>query len=141
MNRKRRNIVLFVFALAAVSVILFGLLTPYGSRIHVVAEVKENSVEITKLALKKNYAISVLDPEDAISSGNRTINMRIFFNQTEILETRRCSRSSIGIGDCVLDSTTLPSNLEINSLLTVKIELCDLTGRILASDENTIVYK
>jgi hypothetical protein len=84
-NKNRFLWISVAVALATVTLVIF--LIPTGSRVHVVAEVEDNSVAIKSCALKKIFAINVLDPENTISTGNRAIYMRIFYNQTEILET------------------------------------------------------
>lgn len=128
-------------ALLSVSLISILLLVPQGSHVYVLADVDNELVSIEQCALKKNYLISLVRPEDNISQGDRNLVLRIFYNQTEILTSNRCTRYNIGTGTCVLESNMLPTNLPIDAELLIRVELYDANDLFIASTEDNLVYK
>ena len=126
-----------VFCLAFIFIYLFVI--PQGSYIHTVVEVGESSLQIEKCALKKLYPISILDPEDDVTSGDRYIILNVIFDQTELLET--LIRENIGIGTCVLNTKTLPSNIQINTELIIQVQLYNLNKEMINQIGTSLIYK
>lgn len=133
----RRFLPIAITAIAVVTVVIL-FIVPYGSCVRVVAAVNDNAIGIQQCALKKIYAISTTDPEDTVSAGNRVVVLKAFSSQIQIFSV---NRTDIGTGNCVMNSPPLPSNLSVNSLLLIRIELRDSAGNLLAQDETTIAYK
>ena len=142
MRSKQKRILLLVLTVSCVTVGAFASLffIPLGTCVRVVASTTPYGVIINGCTLKTVYILSINNPEPSSSIGNRVIVMKVFYRQTEISSVEKTNIGNT-IGNYVIDSPTLPSNLSVNSELRVAIQLRDSAGTLLAQDETTILYK
>jgi len=142
MRSKQKRTLLLVLTVSCVTFGAFASLffIPLGTCVHVVASTTPHGVIINGCTLKTVYILSIDNPEPSSSIGNRVIVMKVFNRQTEIFSVEK---NKIGntIGNYVIDSPTLPSDLSVNSELRVTIQLRNSTGNLIAQDETTILYK
>jgi len=131
----------------AIAAILLGLIIvvilliiPQGSYVNALIEVEDQNVSLQQCALKKQVLLNMFTPSEDISQGDRTIVLKIFHNQTELI-AERCTRQHIGTGTCELKSGILPNDLPNAAELLIRVELYDANGLLITSAEDSLVYK
>jgi hypothetical protein len=135
----RSNKIILTLGLAAIiAIFMYMFFVPIGSYVYVLVEVRENSLNITEYTLRKLHMISIMRPEEDITIGNRKLILRVFFNQTEIMSSHR---DNIGTGDCIIESSTLPQDIPINSELTIVAQLYDVKNAMIAQSQVLLIYR
>lgn len=129
----------FPVILAAVLVLLsmFFFLIPQGSRVEAVVLIENDTIQISECYLKKLYSISIIEPREAMSLGDRSITLKVFYDNSEITSS---TRNNVGTGSCVISTTTL-KNIKVNSELIIKVELLTPNNEIIAESITTLLYK
>lgn len=139
--KNRKNLAIVALLLGVSVLFIWFLLVPQGSYIYVIVDVEDNTVSIEDLALKKGYLLSMLNPDESFSQGYKSIVLSVFFNQTELFPSTREVRYDIGEGTCALQSNYLPDDLPINAELLISVDLCDANGVVIATAQDSLVYK
>lgn len=143
MRSKQKRVLLLVVAVSCIIVAAIAGLSfiPLGTCVRVAVSTTPYGVSLYGCQLRTVYVLSFNSPEPSTPSvGDRVIVMKVFSRQTEIFTVEKANISNY-IGNYVIDSPTLPSDLSANSELRVAIQLRNSTGNLLAQDETTILYK
>jgi hypothetical protein len=133
-NRKVLYVLVFIILFA---VIISLFLVPTGSYVYTVVYVGENSIAISQCVLRKGYLLNILNPDENISKGDRTLILEVYQNQTKLLSVMR---NDIGMGSCVLQSEMLPSNIASGSELSISIRLLNSANETIATTQSTLIY-
>ena len=126
--------------IALTGIIIVGFVLPLGSYVYVVANVTDENVTINKCALEQGHLLDLLNPDANVSQGDRTVILKVFYNQTELLSSERCIKNNVGTGNCVLESQSLPNDLPIDAVLTIQVELYDSNDTLIANAEDNLIY-
>ena len=135
MKTSNKSIPILVAILVVISLYFFVI--PQGSRVEIVVLVENDAIQISEYYLKKLYSISIIEPREAMSLGDRSITFIVFHDNSIIYSS---SRINIGTGSCVMNSNTL-KNIDVNSELIIKVELMTLNNEIIAESTTTLLYK
>ncbi|MEM2130547.1 MAG: hypothetical protein QXZ70_08125 [Candidatus Bathyarchaeia archaeon] len=138
---KRKRIYLFsgIIFLVTLTFIACAYFFPMGKIVLTVVSVTPATVSINGCSISDYYLLRNNANPSSEYDGNRIIVIFVFSGQTELFKVQK---EGVGyVGSYTITTPVLPSTLDLNTPLNVKVQLLSANGTLLSEDEKTIIYR